>query len=181
MGSVNQQSKPAGLLLVFGCLMLFGSVAFGADAGWRTYRRYVESTQWPAIDAELADCRIHTWYDSTHGRRRSSHYVQCVFRYEVADRSYETKADVGSTVSVVDGQINLTQPSVSLASLERWVHQHRKGSIETIHYDPSNPRSISLAGVDDEISIGTPTTSLQGVALFGCAGMILLVVGRRLR
>jgi hypothetical protein len=151
-----------GFLFLVSYFLVFCALVLGATGGWHAYRDYVESTHWPAVAAKLSDCRIHTWYDSSRGRPRSSHNIECLFRYEVGNVPYVVKSHVGNTIAIVQGQINLTRPRVTLLSLRTWVERHPNGAVETIHYDPADAQNISLVGADDEVRWQTTGGYLQG-------------------
>ena len=149
-------------------------------AGWYAYRTDVESSQWPAVAARLSDCRVHTSYDGWHGRARALHHVECTFQYDVDAHSYRLRSNVGDMLSIVRGQIALTRPTVTLASLEAWVKQHPTGTVATIHYDPGHPDRVSLVGMEDEIKWQTAAGYVQGALVFAALGGALLLSGKAL-
>jgi hypothetical protein len=137
----------------------------------------VESSEWPAVAARVSECRVHTSYDGWHGKARALHHVGCSFQYDVDARSYLVKSQVGDMLSVVEGQIDLTRPTVTLASLEAWVKHHPAGTVETIHYDPAHPDRISLVGVEDDIKWQTAAGYVRGALVFALLGAALLLSG----
>ena len=175
-----KKTDKTALWFLGGYFILFCSVLIGADSAWRAYREHVESV-WPVTEARLSDCHIHTWYDSTRGRPRSTHYVECVFRYEVDGVPHAVTSRVGDQVSVVRGQVNLTRPTVTLSSLQQWVRRHPTGAIESVHYDPAHPEHTSLVGVDDDLRWQTSAAYARGALTFAAIGAGLLVVGTWLR
>jgi hypothetical protein len=170
-----------GFLILTSYLLLMGAVVLGVAAGWHAYRDHVESTQWPTVEAKVSDCRVHTSYDSFHGRARALHHIECIFAYEVNDAPYVVKTTVGNAVSVVRGQIDLTRRKVTLESLQGWVKRHPSGAVETVHYDPADPHRISLVGADDDVRWQTTGGYVQGALVFGVAGVGMLLVGVALR
>jgi hypothetical protein len=170
-----------GFVFLSGYFLLFCALLMGATAGWQAYRDHVESTRWPAVDAQLSLCHVHTSYDSWHGRARATHRVDCSFAYDVDDQHQVVTATVGNTVSVVSGQIDLTSPRVTLSSLRQWVARHPDASVATIHYDPARPGHISLVGLADDLTWQTPAGYAHGTVTFAIPGIGLLLLGMRLR
>ena len=101
----------------------------------------------------------------------------CTLHYEVNGVPYDAKKIAGSTVFVSDKQIDLTKPKVTVAMQRDWISIHPRGFSLIIHYDPSDPRQISLAGADAGLQKNTPAEQLsigQGLFLFG---IVVLLAG----
>ncbi len=177
MESYHPKNTVGGVLVLFGAFTLLCALMLGAGAGWYGYRRSLESGRWPTATARLSDCRLLTTYDSWRARARALHHVECVFQYEANGAARTTTARVGDTASVVRGQIEITTPAVSRASLARWVNRHPSGTSETIHYDPADPDRISLVGVDDDVATKTPAAYLRAATTFASIGAGLVVAG----
>jgi hypothetical protein len=175
-------SKPdrTPFLFLVAYLAFFGALVLGADAAWHAYRRHVEST-WPSVAADVSDCAIHTWHDTLHRRRQSHYEVTCVFRYRVADVPHVVTSKIGDTLSIADGQINLTRPAVTPLALRSWVKQHPNGTTERVHYDPADPDRISLAGADDNLRWQTTAAYRRGALVAALGGAVLLGLGIRAR
>jgi hypothetical protein len=176
-------AKPSayGYILLFAYISLLVAFVFLANGGWRSYQQNIEATKWPAVDAQVTNCSVDFTYGyggKAYGRKFRA---QCVLHYEANGVPFDTKKVAGSIVFVSDKQLQLTKPRVTVAMLRDWVRLHPRGSSLTIHYDPSDPHHISLAGADAVLQKNTPQEQLsigQGLFFFG---MALLLVGMLLR
>jgi hypothetical protein len=90
----------------------------------------------------------------------------------------ETATRAGSTIITDRQPLYLVTPKVTLAKLQGWVFRHRSGSTLTIHYDPSNPDNISLAGSDDEIMEMLPHERLRFGFLASLTGLVMIIGAR---
>lgn len=170
-----------GYIFLLAYLVLFAAFMFLASGGWRSYQQNIEATKWPPAEAQVIDCSVDFSYGHS-GRTFGKRYrAGCALHYEVNGVPYDAKKIAGSTVFVSDKQIELTKPKVTVAMQREWARLHPRGSFLTIHYDPSDPRQISLAGADAALQKNTPAEQLyigQGLFLFGIA---LLLAGMLLR
>jgi hypothetical protein len=181
MASGASRTTIDGVLVLFGWFALLVALLQLGTGGWYAYRRHEESTTWPPAAARLTACRVHTSYDGWHGRARALHHVECVFHYDADGVARTVTSRVGDTVSVVSGQIDITAPAVSLASLQTWVRAHPDGTTQAIHYDPADPERLSLVGTDDVVVIRTPAAYVRGAATFAALGAALLACGLLVR
>jgi uncharacterized protein DUF3592 len=166
-----------GYIFLFAYLALFVALLFLANGGWRSYEQYVETTKWPATEAQVIDCLVDFTYGYDGKIYGKKYRTRCLLHYEVNGIPYDAKKIAGSTVFVSDKQINLTKPKVTVAMQREWIRSHSRGSSLTIHYDPSDPHQISLIGADAALQKNTPAEQLsigQGLFLFG---MVVLLAG----
>lgn len=107
-------------------------------------------------------------------------YIGCRFAYQVGGSAREASARPGSPIITDQQPVDFGTPRVTPAKLQGWVFRHRPGSTLTIHYDPSNPDNISLAGTDDEIKDMLPHERLLFGFLAATAGLIMILGARRM-
>jgi hypothetical protein len=173
----------AQLVLGFGYLLLLGGCLFTADGGWASYQQYVQSKKWPGVDGRVVSCSIRgSWHYSSglHVWGESS-YVLCTFDYTAADRAEEATIGAGSEIFSSKEQWTYPPPKVTKQKMQRWIVRHPPGKVLTIHYNPSNPENISLAGADQELQSTLPSDRLLAGAVLLAGGLILTVVGSVLR
>ena len=162
-------------ILLFAYLVLFVSLVFLADGGWRSYEQYVETAKWPAAEAQVIGCSVDFTYGydgRIYGRKFQP---RCSLHYEVNGVPYDANKLAGSIVFVSDKQIELTKPKVTVAMQRDWARLHPRGSFLTIHYDPADPHQVSLAGADAALQKNTPAEQLsigQGLFLFGIVALL---------
>ncbi len=172
-------------LTLSGFIVLFGGILFLLDGAWQHYRLYVEGTQWPAIEANISGCNVAgSWHSGgTPGSRSvqgESSYVRCTLKYLANGAERENTINVGSTI--------FTSPSgkypaskITAADMHNWISRHPAGSILTIHYDPSNPNIISMAGADSELRTSSPEDRLWFGFFIALAGTALIVIAKILK
>jgi hypothetical protein len=153
-----------GVLGLFGAFLVFCGVVLAAGSGGQVFRASRIRSQWPTVNAEVVDCRVREAVDHA---RNVSYVLRCRFRYDVAGVRH---AAAFSTHSTSDQE--------TVAEMQRWVAQHRSGTMQPIHYDALAPDRISLgelgAAVDPPL-VGQTLTAAGG---FAGAGALLLVVVR---
>ena len=170
-----------GYIFLLAYISFFVAFVFLASGGWRSYRQYIETTRWLAVEAQVLDCSVNFTYGyngKIYGRKFRA---ECILRYEVNGVSYDADKFAGSIVFVSNKQIELTKPKVTVAMLRDWTRLHPRGSSLTLHYDPADPRQISLVGADAVLQKNTPAEQLaigQGLFAFG---MALFLVGMAVR
>jgi hypothetical protein len=67
---------------------------------------------------------------------------------------------------------------VTVAAMRNWIARHPPGSRLTIHYDPSNPSNISMAGADSELRTDSPKGRFQLGILGTVSGLAMLLLSR---
>jgi hypothetical protein len=174
----NKSLQPTwvGPLRGFAVLCIFGAAVFFLVAGSGALQRHTESAVWPAIDAKVEECYLHSYY---HFQRRvpgEQSQTRCTFVYDVAEVRYRQVLDAGSSVFTARKLYYLTQPKLTRESLTRWIARHPKGSTQAIHYNPANPQEISLAGADDDIQENTFQAQVRIATVFMTIGLLLLLV-----
>ncbi len=159
----------AGLFRGFGILLLVSSLLFLLDGLHRLHQENIESA-WTQTQGQLIHCYVQETYSVM--RRRGDYYrTVCTFRYTVNSEMLESHTKTTATQSL--SMVNRMGVRVS---------QHHNGSLQTIHYNPAQPREISLAGADSEIQTFTAAGQLgnaKGVAIAGVFFVALALVLRK--
>jgi hypothetical protein len=132
-------------------------------AGWQAYERHVVNDSWPPIDADIVKCAVVT---HTPTRSPSFATLACQFRYSVDDVDYTAKTDSTGIPTVAQE-----------AAMRAWAARHRPGSRQVIHYDPADPRRISLGNADLSFQADTPAQRLRLAALFAGGGVLFVLAG----
>lgn len=156
------RAKLVGTLRLFtGFLWLCAALAAIA-AAWEAYDRSVVEHRWPVTEAEVVKCAI-----VTHSSRRGPDFdtLGCTFRYRV--EGVERTARTGST-----GIPSAEQE----AAMHRFIARHPPGARQAIHYDPADPRSISLGDADAAFQADTPQSRLRLAGLFAGGGVLLFAI-----
>jgi Protein of unknown function (DUF3592) len=166
-----------GLVILAGALALLGSLVFLGVGGSRSYQQHVEATKWPAVEAQVVNCDVRRSYGYSGRNWGSKSQARCVFRYEANGSAYEESKLAGSRVFESKRQILLTRPAVTVGQIAAWVQRHPRGSTQTIHYNPTNPRDISLAGADAELQTNKPEDQLRIGKVFALIGIVLVLGG----
>jgi hypothetical protein len=160
----------------FGVLCLLAGTLFLVVGGFGAFQRHTEATNWPAAEAQVSECQLQKSYHIRSHVPGTKEQARCTFQYDVGGVTYQESKDAGSSVFYSSKQIILIQPKVTQGKLARWIVQHPKGSKQTIHYNPANPRQISLAGADDDIQENTPEIRLKIAVSIFCVGLTFLLV-----
>lgn len=169
--------KSAALLRGFGVLSLLVACLFLAVGGVRAYQDHMRATQWPAVEAQVNECLIHKYYTVRSHVSGEQDQVRCSFQYEIGGVSYQQEKDAGSSVFYSPKQMILVQPKITREKLHLWISRHPKGSAQTIHYNPADPREISLAGADDEIQQNASRVQLKIAATLFSVSAVFLFIG----
>jgi hypothetical protein len=176
-------AKLAWILISFGIVASCGGCMLLADGGWQSYNRNVQSTRWPAVEARVSQCSILGGWRS-YGRaamgytRGKDSYVRCSFEYDAGGIAHESTINVGSLIFTPKEGRKFPPPRVTEAKMQDWIARHPSGSMLTIHYDPSNPNAISLAGADDELQKVPPYDRLLIGVLLTAGGLALVAAGK---
>jgi hypothetical protein len=171
-----------GYIFLLAYLALFVPFIFLANGGWRSYEQYVQNTKWLPAEAQVINSSVDFTYGydgKIYGRKFRA---RCLLRYEVNGVVYDAEKFAGSIVFVSGKQLVLTKPKVTVAMLRDWARTHPRGSSLTIHYDPSDPHQISLAGADADLQKNTPAEQLsigQGLFLFGIVVLLAAMFFRK--
>lgn len=162
--------------------MLFGGSLFLLDGTWRSYQLHVH-TGWPAVDARVVECKVSGYddYNSFRHASGSTSYVRCSFEYETAGVARQTTIDVGNSVFTSGELRTFLTYGLTVAQMRKWVNRHPSGSRQTIHFNPSRPEEISLAGAEEDLDMAKPERSMWAGLIASCGGMILIGVGKRVR
>jgi hypothetical protein len=171
------RSQRYGLVILAGALALLGSLVFLGVGGSRSYQQRVEATKWPAVEAQVANCDVQRSYGYSGRNWGTKSQARCVFRYDANGSIYEESKLAGSRVFQSKRQILLTQPAVTVEQIAGWVQRHPRGSTQTIHYNPTNPHEISLAGADAELQTNKPEDQLRVGEVFALIGIALVLGG----
>ena len=154
----------AGIIRGLGYMLLLASILFLTDGLVRLNRENVESTEWPAVQASLLGCNLQH-HDSLNRHAQVSYYTVCKFRYTANNQVFESST-----------RTTPTQSNGMVSRMEAWIKEHPKGSVETIHYNPSQPQEISLAGSDSEIQTFSAAVQLRAAIVLAVAGLFFLVL-----
>jgi Protein of unknown function (DUF3592) len=172
-------------LALSGVIVLLGGSLFLLDGAWRTYRQYVESTKWPSVEARVAGCSIGgSWHaagsPSSRNIQGESSYVRCTLDYQTGGLVRENTINVGSRIfTSPSGKYPVSR--VTVAAMHDWIARHPAGSTLTVHYDPSDPNNVSMAGADSELRTDSPKDRFQLGILGTVGGLALLVLSRMAR
>ena len=169
-------------LALSGVILLLGGSLFLLDGAWRSYRQYVESTKWPSVEARVAGCSISgSWHSagspSSRNIQGESSYVRCTVVYQTGSLVRENTINVGSRIFTSPSG-KYPAPGITVAAMHNWIARHPPGSTLTVHYDPSNPSNISMAGADREIRTDAPKDRFQLGILGTVGGFAMLVLSR---
>jgi hypothetical protein len=169
-------------LTLSGIILLLGGSLFLLDGAWRSYRQYVESTKWPSVEARVTGCSISgSWHSagspSSRNVQGESSYVRCTLDYQTGGLAQENTVNVGSRIfSSPSGKYPFL--GVTVAAMRNWIARHPPGSTLTVHYDPSNPGNISMAGADSELRTDSPKDRFQLGMLGTVSGFAMLLLLR---
>jgi hypothetical protein len=169
-------------LTLSGIILLLGGSLFLLDGAWRSYRQYVESTKWPSVEARVTGCSISgSWHSagspSSRNVQGESSYVRCTLDYQTGGLARENTINVGSRIfSSPSGKYPFL--GVTVAAMRNWIARHPPGSTLTVHYDPSNPGNISMAGADSELRTDSPKDRFQLGMLGTVSGFAMLLLLR---
>jgi hypothetical protein len=169
-------------LTLSGIILLLGGSLFLLDGAWRSYRQYVESTKWPSVEARVTGCSISgSWHSagspSSRNVQGESSYVRCTLDYQTGGLAQENTINVGSRIfSSPSGKYPFL--GVTVAAMRNWIARHPPGSTLTVHYDPSNPGNISMAGADSELRTDSPKDRFQLGMLGTVSGFAMLLLLR---
>jgi len=172
--------RPAWLRLLFGFgpILVFGGALFLMDGTWQVGRDYVQRTKWPAVRARVEGCSIYDTWDyagtpSTKTALSKRSYVRCRLRYQVGDSEQDGIAQAGDAITTY-GMHRLFFAKLTTAKMHQWIAGHHPGSLLLVHYDPSDPNNLSLAGQDTDLKGATPSQRLW-FGGFACAGGLLII------
>lgn len=169
-------------LTLSGIILLLGGSLFLLDGAWRSYRQYVESTKWPSVEARVTGCSISgSWHSagspSSRNVQGESSYIRCTLDYQTGGLVRENTINVGSRIfSSPSGKYPFL--GVTVAAMRNWIARHPPGSTLTVHYDPSNPSNISMAGADSELRTDSPKDRFQLGILGTVSGLATLLLSR---
>jgi len=160
-------------------LLLIGAL-FLLEGAWRSYRQYFESTKWPAVEARVVRCSISgSWHSGGTPASRNiageTLYVRCTLAYQSEGLKHESTLNVGDTIFFLTGK-KLFTPRITAAAMHEWIARHPPGSVLAVHYDPSDPNRISIAGADRELRAYSPKDRLQLGIFVITVGTVLLAV-----
>ena len=173
--------KPLAFLRGFSVLGLLVGGLFLVAGGLRATERYLQATKWPAVEARVDKCEIHRYYHVQSHVSGEQDQVRCAFEYEANGVTYHAVKDAGSSIFHSAKQIVLVQPKITRGKLAQWIALHPSGSWQTIHYDPADPRQISLAGADDDIQENTAAIQLKIAATLLSVSLALLLASFAVR
>jgi hypothetical protein len=142
-------------------IVLFFAVPLAVIAGFLAWRQYRILKTWPAVDAQVV--RAKAVPDPRQSSQvRENYAAEFVFRYEVAGRSYETRAT--------------PVYSSSLPEVQRWLRQLPVGSHRAVRYEPDNPQIISLAVDRRSLSFVVPYRLGRSALFLVMCGLALIAV-----
>jgi hypothetical protein len=117
------------------------------------------------VSAEIVDCSVRE--GAPDKSRNVSHVVRCRVRYAAAGTE---RIATLSTRSTHDPQI--------VAAMDRWVAGRRRGTLQPIHYDRSDPTRVSLGEYGESIDPSQVGELLATAGGFAGAGALLLAIAR---
>lgn len=177
----GQSKKWPQLLLGFGYVVTLGGALFASEGAWKNYELYLHSNSWPAVEAHVLECKTSdTWGYSGHVWGKFSH-VRCNFEYTAGGVIRQNAANVGGQTFTSERLRTLPPPKLTLAKMQGWIARHPPGSVQIIHYNPSNPGAVSLGDAELDLETSSPRMELAfALGVLG-AGVVLLYVGKYMR
>lgn len=157
------------LLFSMSCLAIILAGLFVLEGRSRARRLETESG-WPTVEARTELCSIIKFHSRMRGQSGDWYYVDCRFSYSVNGQQYRSDTRTTSTGIDVFGRSDEL-----FRRMAEWVHQHRKGQWQVIHYDPADPSRISLAGADHEIEPQTAEVYYGAGRIMAMGGLALLI------
>ncbi len=135
--------------------------------GKSEYEKARASVDWPSVQGEITESRVHSYRKSpgsgTSSSKRKRYYEAIVeYQYAVDGQSYTSDG-----VGMMDGS------STQRSRAERVVRRYPKRKTVTVFYDPAQPEIAVLA---PGVSTGNYFL-LGGGALFALVGLIVAVGG----
>lgn len=184
----GQKTLPTWLGGIF--LIALLGLAFSAglmiEGLWLLHTERVQAEDWPAVEANVVSCFLTDDAPISRKNGRITYYsVLCEFRYTLSGADYESSTR--SSGYQAPKSADHSHLPAKVIEMERWIHQHPKGSLQTIHYDPRNPQNISLAGADEEIQAVTGRGVLEAsrgalpvaVGILALGFVLRLLINRR--
>jgi hypothetical protein len=162
IGRANARLSLGGLVRLFAAFLWLCAALAAIAAGWQAYDRHVVSTAWPQVDAEVVKCAVVA-HAPAHKPPFST--LACQFRYNVRDVEYTGKT---SSTGIPSAEQE--------AAMHKWAARHRPGSRQAIHYDPADPRRISLGDADASFQADTPAQRLRLAGLFAGGGVCFVAL-----
>ena len=163
-------AKAAGVLRLFAAFTWLCALLAAGAAGWEAYERHVVNTAWPEVEAQVVRCRAIERYRS---RRRIDLWTMkeaardtalaCTFRFRARGQEYTAETRSHST----------DRPAL-VAAMHAWVVAHPPGAMQSIRYDPADPRRISLGDADAGFEPDTTEHRIDLAVLFGAVGVVFL-------
>ena len=134
------------------------------------------------MNARVENCSIYeTWgyggTPSTKTALRKDSYVRCRVQYREGNIERESFVKVGDAISTYRGYSPFLTSKPTLGMMHDWIFRHRAGSFLVIHYDPSVPENLSLAGDDNDLKAFTPLTRLR-FGITTCIGGLVAIAAR---
>jgi hypothetical protein len=170
-----EERKVEGVFALFGYFSLLGACLLTLVTLWRAGQLLLIEVTWPAVEAEVVHCTkvegtgaINT-YGWDHRRKEWTedlYGAECLFRFEVAEQTYE-----------VATRSCCTHSRDEIAS---WQEQYRSGSKHQIRYDPYDRQRISLAGADRAIASATPQDGARDALVFAVVGYMCFFIARKI-
>ncbi len=158
------ESKKRVIATVVG--VIFVGVGVGlALYGKSEYQKARASADWPSVQGEVTESRVHSYRKSTgtgtsHSRRKRYYEAHIEYQYAVDGRSYTS-----------DGIGMMNGSSTNRSRAERIVRRYPKRKTVTVFYDPARPE---IAVLEPGVSTGN-CFLLGGGALFALVGLIVAV------
>jgi hypothetical protein len=185
LNSQKPASKWAPFCYSFGMIVVFGGFLFLVDGVWQSGWQYIQSTRWLAVKAKVVGCSIAgSWEDSGSPNSRNvwgeSSQVRCTFDYETGGVAHESTTMAGSSI-FNSGRRVYPAPKVTKATMREWIARHPPQSVLVIHYNPSEPNEISLAGADDELRSTLPYDRLLFGVISTVVGLGLVLFAKMVR
>ena len=97
--------------------------------------------------------------------------MRCRFAYVVNSVPFQSRVILPGKHHSLQNPEQLPPDAIQM---QAWANHHKKGSQLTIHYDPSNPAEISLAGEGDEIRTNSAAIALVSAKQAAIVGGLLL-------
>jgi hypothetical protein len=127
--------------------------------GWsRARQEKTELEDWPLVTAQIQTCFLER-HRPSYANRAVIFKIFCKFKYSVNGTEYQSSVEtVGQRHAMTTGAL-LPEDA---QRMENWARNRKKGSSQTVHYNPNNPMQISLAGADYEFRTDTAAIAFNG-------------------
>ena len=170
MALERKKTNWTAVLFGISCLLFLLAGLFMLEGIWRAHVRSVQATVWPSVEARIRHCSLETERAFADDGGGLYYRTYCSFAYTVNGVEYISHTRTTSTVK-----------QTMVARMEVWIGAHPRGHLQQVHYDPANPKTISLAGADEEIQTETAEVKKRSGTMLAYTALACLLMAGVLR